>query len=262
MSEPLVACVMLVNGRESMVRRAVASFRAQTYRNARLLIWDTGPRGHDLGDRISPLKVIHCWPAPRASIGLLRNAANAAAGDLRSDIIVHMDSDDVSHPNRIDEQVAFLQSSGADAVGYREVMFWRSTCEWCGTDAAQSARLHEGPHTTWCLRENETAGQAWIYTSRHPSWFHGASLCYWRSAWEKHPFPDLNVGEDLVWQAGLKRASVSAIKTPVGHLLDTEPRLICGLHGGNTSAAIVPDASEWKRAEIWDAHIRAIWEAK
>ena len=63
-------------------------------------------------------------------------------------------------------------------------------------------------------------------------------------------------------QAGLKRASVSAIKTPVGHLLDTEPRLICGLHGGNTSAAIVPDASEWKRAEIWDAHIRAIWEAK
>ncbi len=46
---PTVACVMLVNGRPDMVKRAVASFRAQTYENSKLLIWDTGERGPSLG---------------------------------------------------------------------------------------------------------------------------------------------------------------------------------------------------------------------
>ena len=215
MSDPLVAAVMLVSGRPDMVARAVRGYNSQTYSR----------------------RVLVSWPGNRGlTIGQYRNEAAAAAKLMGADIICHFDSDDLSGPNRIAEQVALLQSSGADVVGYREVMFWdHRPGAFCG---------------------------AWIYTSRHPSWCHGASLCYWRRAWEKLHFPDMNAGEDLVWQAGLKRASVSAITTPVGHLLDTEPRLICGLHGGNTSAAIVSDAPEWKRAVSWDARVRDLWEAK
>ena len=41
-SRPTVCCVMLVNGREAMVKRAIASFRAQTYERKRLLIVYSG----------------------------------------------------------------------------------------------------------------------------------------------------------------------------------------------------------------------------
>lgn len=230
MSNPLVAAIMLVNGREEMVARAVRGYNAQTYSR----------------------RVLVSWPGNRGlSIGTYRNEAAASAKLMGADIVCHFDSDDLSGPNRIAEQVALLQSSGADCVGYREVMFWDRNA---GKMRMDGGALYSVP--------TSEAGEAWIYTSRHPSWCHGASLCYWRKTWERNPFPDMNAGEDLVWQAGLKRASVSAITTPVGHLLDTEPRLICGLHGGNTSAAIVSDAPEWKRAVSWDARVRDLWEAK
>ena len=43
------------------------------------------------------------------------------------DILIHWDDDDYSHPNRIAEQVALLKSSGADVVGFSEMLSWRET---------------------------------------------------------------------------------------------------------------------------------------
>ena len=42
-SNPSVCAIMLANGRPEMVARAVKSFRAQTFRNKRLLVYDTTP---------------------------------------------------------------------------------------------------------------------------------------------------------------------------------------------------------------------------
>lgn len=38
-------------------------------------------------------------------------------------------------------------------------------CSWCGTDAEESAKRHEGPHSTWCVhfRESQRGGIAIDY---------------------------------------------------------------------------------------------------
>ena len=137
-----------------MAARAVRAFREQTYKNKRLLVFDTGQR-----DQPSPPdEGISYWHRPEwigttPTIGALRNVAN---GLTKADIIVTWDSDDVSHPNRIAEQVAHLQSSGADVVGYNELLFWREP-------------------------------QAWLYKAPRGT-APGTSLCYKRSTWERKPF--------------------------------------------------------------------------
>ena len=63
------------------------------------------------------------WPRhPEQGDHTLRSAREGHAAD----ILVHLDDDDYSHPNRIAEQVVLLQSSGADCVGYREMLFWQN----------------------------------------------------------------------------------------------------------------------------------------
>ena len=113
MSEPLVCAVCLVNGRESMVKRAVASFRAQTYERKCILILDSGWPRVPIPACEGMFLISGCeGDLARLSVGRLRNTALVYALDpLKADIICHFDSDDWSHPNRIAEQVALLQSS-------------------------------------------------------------------------------------------------------------------------------------------------------
>ncbi len=254
MSNPTVAAVMLVNGRHDMVDRALACFREQSYQNKRLAMLDTG------NPWIMPMEsTIHSgeWYFPRKrqneSIGVLRNKAN---GLSESDIIVHLDSDDWSHPRRIEEQVALLQASGKDCVGYRDMLFWRETYEQYGT--------------------------AYLYSNPQPSYALGTSLCYWRSAWERHPFADLpkhgtGAGEDAEFIRSVDTLGVTSLDSitvsqsgkfltegewlPGGVKLDpTEPRMIASLHGDNTSTitalAIKHGDPMIRRAPEFDAYCR------
>jgi glycosyltransferase involved in cell wall biosynthesis len=132
MSAPTVCCVILVNGREAMVQRALAAFRAQTYPAKRLLIYDTSPVV-DLWDTLGlvddgDVEIIDSAAIDhhgrRKTIGHLRNRANHHAVSEGVDIIAHLDSDDWSHPRRLQEQVALLEASGKMCVGYRELLFW------------------------------------------------------------------------------------------------------------------------------------------
>ncbi len=156
MSAPTVACVMLANGRPEMVKRAWASYRAQTYPERVLIQYDNN------GDR---------------SIGALRNDANS---HTNCDIICHFDSDDISHPNRIAEQVALLQSSGAECVGYNEMLFWR--------EARHNRKeiFADGPRT---FTPSGITPEAWLYRAAIPNYAIGTSMCYWRSTWLRHSFP-------------------------------------------------------------------------
>jgi glycosyltransferase involved in cell wall biosynthesis len=241
MKQPTVVCVMLANGRNTMVERALSSFRAQTYKGKRLLIWDT-TQALDRYHGQLPVFVRSCLrpdneslteDVPGFSIGQLRNraverACSRACSYGNPDIICHWDSDDWSHPERIAEQVAFLQLSGKDCVGYNSMLFWDTTP---GQFAA-----------------------AWEYDSHTPPYCMGTSMMYWRKAWEARPFPDLAKGEDTVWQAGIRRAAVSAIHP--------EPRMIASIHGGNVSSRIVhpeppkpgrpPRVDCWRRVPEWD----------
>jgi Glycosyl transferase family 2 len=231
-----------------MARRAVEAFRAQTYERKYILVFDTTQpfRGESY---VSDLLRAHRDKCIRAangySIGTNRNLA--IEHEPHAEIIIHFDDDDVSHPSRIAEQVALLQSSGADAVGYRELLFWRT--------------LDMGP-------DNSPPGQAWLHTKRHGLPFaFGTSLCYWRKTWERKPFPDLpknphGSGEDFEWIKGLKLESVSSMRQvccgePL-HEPPCWPRMIASIHAGNSSGAydleylLAHGNQEWQRAPEWD----------
>ena len=62
---------------------------------------------------------------------------------------------------------------------------------------------------------------------RQKPWVYGASLCYTRAFWQRHPFPEIRLGEDtrFIWADTKARV----------HVL-TDPRFLVALiHGGNTS---------------------------
>jgi len=221
-----------------MTRRAIGSFREQTYQNRVLLVYDSGEAHPELCRGGTPME----WYVPTVrdnrSIGELRNHAIQMVS--AADIIVTWDSDDASHPNRIAEQVAHLQASGADVVGYSELLFWRTF-----------------PH-----REEKygASGEAWIYKSMTSNSAPGTSLCYKRSFWEQHPFADLpknnqGTGEDVEFLKGAKVSTVSSI-------VDGEPRLVASIHGGNSmsydiEAQIARGADRsWLRAPEFDSYCR------
>lgn len=251
MSNPSVACVMLVSGRPDMTARAVRPFLSQTYDNRLLLIWDTG----DALLNIRAEKTIYCpvFSTRERSIGELRNDAIGMA--TSADIIVTMDSDDLSHPRRIEEQVALLAASGAEACGYNEVLFWD------GRDAAVEGGGIAG---AWARGQG---GQAWLYSNPAPNYAIGASLAFWRSTWQRRPFPHLPIpgnrqsaGEDAEWLKGVKCVGVTSL---IGDTFDNpkepfyDPRLICGVHGQNSQAySLAMPSVYFKRAPQFDEYAR------
>lgn len=233
MTEPLVCCVMLTRDRPGMARRAVECFRAQTYKTKILVAWDTGGLP-DIG--LSFQLAQNEWTVedvPDYSIGELRNRAARWVTDgphPLPDVLIHWDSDDWSHPNRIAEQVALLQQSGKECVGYNEMLFWRE------------------PH-----------GEAWLYRNANPRYCVGTSLCYWRAAWERRPFPDLpkngeGTGEDTAWLREVDSLGLGL------RAYGYEPRMIASIHGGNTmpyniEELVANGSREWTRVP-WDDYCR------
>ena len=246
---------MLVNGRPEMVRRAVKAFEARTYADARLMLYDTSAEHGIIPKHWGSPRVRSARGAPPeinailldpvvATVGELRNAAiEYVRSEWRPPIIVHWDSDDWSHPNRIAEQVALLQTSGADCVGYREMLFWRK-------------RAPVGD-----------SGEALLYTNPEPDFCLGTSLCYWRSVWERKPFEALpvapgGIGEDWKFQQGLKRTAVSSLVSPSSGS-PVEPRMIASIHGGNTSDYSIidnPKQRSFVRMPLWDEHCRKVMD--
>ncbi len=275
MTEPLVCCVMLVNGRPEMTRRAVESFRAQSYWNKRLYVYDTGeiPCTDSLPDGFPDFNIVyHRGLNKGESIGALRNLANwwgcrgSSTAPPDADIICHWDSDDLSHPHRIAEQVSLLVSSGADCVGYREAAFWDSRLAVLKRKAQAFVR-GEGP----CIdMSSQPPGEAWIYRSHDTAYAIGASLAYWRRTWERVKFVDrpyAKGAEDRDFIARVNCVGVSAlairIESPkpsfssdASYIEDCEPRLICGIHGTNTADYSKFSTQSWRRAPNLDEYCR------
>ena len=164
MEPATVSCILLTRNRQSFAAQAIWYFLRQDYPHRTLIVVDDSARSiEDLippDDRIRYARVDHTL-----TLGAKRNFANSLA---QGDLIAHWDDDDWQSPQRLSLQVEALTASGAEVCGARDLLYYALD-----------------------------AGQAWQY--RCPSreaWAAGCSLLYRRSAWESHPFPEINVGED------------------------------------------------------------------
>jgi glycosyltransferase involved in cell wall biosynthesis len=114
---PVVSVVLPVRNAAATIRRAVASVQAQTFSAWELIAVDDGSTDgtreilQELA-RVEPrLTLIEQAPTGVAL------AANAGAAAARGRFVARMDADDVSHPDRLTAQVAFLAAPENRAVG-------------------------------------------------------------------------------------------------------------------------------------------------
>src|SRR5690606_15922277 len=101
-----------------------------------------------------------------------RSAELRATGE----IIINSDSDDWFAPNFITRSVTHLMRSGADMTGLSSAYFYL-------------------PHS-----------QLWLYQYRGGQpYVLGSGMCYHRHVWQRKPYPDIKVGEDLEFQTNAGR---------------------------------------------------------
>jgi ADP-heptose:LPS heptosyltransferase/glycosyltransferase involved in cell wall biosynthesis len=198
-----VSCIMPTADRRSFVPRAIRCFLAQDYTGKELVIVDDGADSvRDLvpdDPRIRYFRLEKNLP-----VGAKRNFA---CREAHGEIIVHWDDDDWSAPWRVSYQVAQLREAQADLCGLNRVWFF----------SAQEKKAWE-----------------YNYPSRQKPWVYGASLCYRREFWERHPFPEIRVGEDTRFVWANAKAGV--------HVLP-DPRFFVGLiHDRNTSRKRTADS--------------------
>jgi glycosyltransferase involved in cell wall biosynthesis len=176
MKEPLVSCIMPTADRRGFIRGAVRCFLEQSYPATELVIVDTG--NGSVRDIVSDKPEIRYFEYPAGmTVGRLRNLCCRLA---RGEIICHWDDDDWSARDRIADQVARLQSTGAPVTGYNSMAFW--------DEVHQSVR--------W-------------FSAGFPGYVLGTSLCYWKTFWQMSPFGN-RMPEDLEFiRPVLNRVAVS-----------------------------------------------------
>jgi glycosyltransferase involved in cell wall biosynthesis/SAM-dependent methyltransferase len=193
---PLVSCIMPTYNRRAFVPLAVRYFLRQDYPNKELIVVDDGTDPvEDLMPAEAQIRYLRL--TERLALGAKRNlACDAAQGQW----IIHWDDDDWSAPGRISYQVQQIEGTAAEICGLRQVLFY----------APEQHRAWEYayPHQ----------GRAWVY---------GASLCYRKAFWRKHPFPGVTVGEDTRFVWADRNARI--------HVLPDHHFLVSLVHPGNTS---------------------------
>ena len=122
--EGLVSTIIPVHNRPSLLREAVASVLAQTYRPIEIIIVDdgstdeTGREADALAEAHSEVRAIH---RQNGGPGAARETGRLAA---RGEFIQYLDSDDLLLPTKFELQVAGLRQRGDCAVSYGKTRFY------------------------------------------------------------------------------------------------------------------------------------------
>ncbi len=155
---PLVSCVMPTTGRKQLAALAVECFLAQDYPAKSLTIlddWDDPSFPNGIEHELIQYHLID-YLIGKLNIPQKRNRVNALAS---GDILVHVDSDDWSAPDRLSQQVTFLEESGKSVIGYHSLLFF--------DERLNKVARYVAPQNIYAL---------------------GTSLMYRRRFWEAHPF--------------------------------------------------------------------------
>jgi glycosyltransferase involved in cell wall biosynthesis len=202
----LVSAIMPTRGRAEWAAEALNCFREQTYPARELIILDdeedpSFPGGAPGKDGPELVFYFRCRFHPN-----IPTKRNRCCQQAKGDVICHWDSDDWSAADRIEDQMARLQSSGKAVAGYHSMLFF-----------------------------DETTGLAWHYAGA-ANYAIGSSLAYRKSWWAAHPFDEnLKLGEDnaFVYAArGSDQLTVAA----------AESRMVARIHAGNSYPKHVTDS--------------------
>jgi glycosyltransferase involved in cell wall biosynthesis len=118
MQSGLVTTIIPVFNRAAMLREAVASVLAQTYRPIEVIVVDDGsnddtaPAADRLAAAHPEVRVIH---QTNRGVGLARETGRLAA---QGEFIQHLDSDDLLYPRKFELQVAGLRAHPECGVSY------------------------------------------------------------------------------------------------------------------------------------------------
>ena len=114
----MISVVMGVNKVDEYLDAAISSIICQTYSELELVIVANGPESDSIAKMVKSnfdheprVKVI------KTSIGQLAHALNLGIDYAHYEYIARMDSDDVSHPDRLKKQIDYLIGNGLDMVG-------------------------------------------------------------------------------------------------------------------------------------------------
>ncbi|WP_175470685.1 glycosyltransferase family 2 protein [Pedobacter hartonius] len=164
--------------RQEFIPKAVKYFLEQDYPYKELIIIDDGL--HSVLNLIPNLYCLRYVYLPQSlSIGTKRNiACEKASGS----IIMHWDDDDWYAPNWITYQVNAMLNAEADICGLSHVQFY----------SIKENRYY--------IKKNTDAKRNWLC---------GATLAYRKSFWNKNPFRNIHIGEDILFVRN-KNASVFA----------------------------------------------------
>ena len=161
-----VSCIMPTADRREFVPGAIAYFLNQDYKHKELIIIDDG---EDKIEDLVPLLpgITYIRLEKRYTVGAKRNlACREASGE----IILHWDDDDWMAPGWVRHQVTHLLTAHADITGLDKPYFY-----------------HPALQKAW----------QYIYPPNEKPWVHGGTLCYTKATWRNHPFPEINIAEDL-----------------------------------------------------------------
>lgn len=119
----MISVVMGVNRVDRFLFPAIYSIVNQNYKEWELIIIANGDLSNEVFDVIENEfyfdKRIKCI---KSSIGQLSYALNLAIDNSSFDYIARMDSDDISHPDRLGKQLEYLVENNMDLVGSSAIL--------------------------------------------------------------------------------------------------------------------------------------------
>src|SRR5689334_15227539 len=128
----LVSAIMPTRSRPQYAQQALDCFLAQTHQDRELIIIDDADDPSFSDPLITEFRIkgnIHYHRLnKRLTIGAKRNLACSRAS---GEVIIHVDDDDWSAPERIEDQLTRLNDSGVGITGYHSMRFLDiQTGEW------------------------------------------------------------------------------------------------------------------------------------
>jgi glycosyltransferase involved in cell wall biosynthesis len=195
---PKVSCIMPTCYGEEYVFTALSCWGAQNYEGELELVIVDNNDFYDARLELAGTVFGQYIRTTRKPVGALRNEGIKAA---TGEVICIWDEDDWHSSERLSAQVSRLRSSGKAVTGWHNVLYW-----------------------------DEATGGTFKYLNsptghRVPPYAMGASHCFLKSWWEKHPYVEQGVEDQIFSDEAMHAKQLDSV--------DADQLYVARVHGSN-----------------------------